>query len=82
MSDRCRSCKAPIRWAVTVEHNRPIPLDADPHPDGNIRLVAAHDRGGAPRAMVIAADAREQLAGELYRSHFATCPFADEHRRR
>lgn len=81
MSDRCRTCKAEIRWAVT-EQGRPIPLDLEPVPDGNIRLAAAHALGGMARAIVVPEQRRGELAGELYRPHFASCPHADQHRRR
>jgi hypothetical protein len=81
MSERCRTCKAPIRWAVT-EQGRPIPLDLDPQPDGNICLAAAHAHGGMARAIVIPEQRRADWEGELYRAHWATCEFADEHRRR
>jgi len=80
MSDRCRTCKAEIKWAIT-DAGRLIPLDIEPQADGNIRLAAALVYGGTPRAIVIPADRRGELAGELYRPHFATCPHAGEHRR-
>jgi hypothetical protein len=80
MPDFCRSCRAPIRWAVT-ESGRRLPLDRDPAPDGNVRLAAAQVRGGTPRAVVVAAEKRPDLAGELYVPHWATCKFADQHRK-
>jgi hypothetical protein len=81
MPDRCRSCRAEIRWAVT-ETGRRMPLDFDPHPDGTIRLSATPIHGGAPHAVVIPPERRHEFAGELYRTHFATCPNAAQHRRR
>ena len=81
MPDRCRSCKAPIRWAVT-EAGRPIPLDLEPVDAGNVRLDDARVPGGAPIAVIVFSEDREAFAGELYLSHFATCPYAQEHRRR
>lgn len=33
----CGSCDAPIIWASTVK-GRPMPVDAEPDPDGNILL--------------------------------------------
>jgi hypothetical protein len=76
MTDVCRACKAPIVWAKT-EAGRPMPLDAEPVDGGNVALVDGI-------VVVLGAAARERLDGklELYRSHFATCPFADDFRRR
>jgi hypothetical protein len=78
--DRCRTCKAQIRWAVT-EQGYPIPLDAEPVGDGNLRLAGARFKGGTPRALIVPKAERAGLDGELYRTHFVTCPFADEHRK-
>lgn len=68
--DRCRTCKAPVRW-VTTTSGRPMPIDPEPRADGNIMLddhdvahvVGANDPRGA------------------WVSHFATCPDAATHRR-
>jgi DICT domain-containing protein len=82
MSDHCRACKAPIVWAKT-ENGRPMPLD--PHPDtaGNVTLVHIDDR---LIAIIVERDVLEALraGGDrrvFYRSHFASCPFANEFRR-
>jgi hypothetical protein len=59
-----------------------MPVDLDPHPEGNVRLV---DRPGtAPSAVVLRVEdlTRSRALGEhLYRSHFVTCPNAARHRR-
>jgi hypothetical protein len=76
----CRSCSAPIVW-VGTERGKAMPLDAQPY-DGDdpsglfvIRVVDG-------KALAIAVPP-EAFAGEpLYRSHFATCPQADQWRRR
>lgn len=82
----CRSCKAPMLW-VTLPSGKRNPLDAEPSPDGNILLLELQDRGGRPWRLAtvvqnddLLAEARE-LGVPLYRSHFATCPDAEEHRR-
>lgn len=88
----CRSCSAPIIWAVSnpeLKSGRPMPVDAAPHPNGNVLLARdpsiPHDPG-APvviRATVMRAG---QIAGAradgnvLYRPHWATCPHADRWR--
>ena len=76
MSDRCRTCKAPIVWAVS-ENGKWMPLDATPNPRGEWRLF-----GDAPRADYVPADRRAELADQLLVAHWATCPHADDHRRR
>jgi len=81
VTEVCRSCKAPIRWAVT-ESERWIPLDLHPVPAGNLWLVPSRLRQGPPRALVVDPEDRERFAGELYLAHFATCPDANQHRRR
>jgi hypothetical protein len=78
----CRSCHAPITWAVT-EHGRSMPLDAKPVDLNELTSVAGlfalRDLGDEQVAIAATPD---QLPGEpLYRSHFATCPHADQHRR-
>jgi hypothetical protein len=79
MADRCRTCKAPIRWAIT-DQGYPIPLDLEPVDDGNLRLAGARYKGGTPRALHVAPENRAEFAGELYRTHFVTCPYAEQHR--
>jgi len=67
----CKGCNATIEWHKTSE-GKNIPLDPDPHPEGNLtfdarlRVVVAA-RGSKPK---------------MYRSHFATCPKAGEFRKR
>lgn len=53
-----------------------MPVDVEPRADGTFALYGAGDN--APIAV------RESPAGNsdwLYVSHFATCPFADQHRK-
>jgi hypothetical protein len=73
---RCRSCQAEIVWAVTDTGKR-MPLDAEPvsaahRPSG---LFVLDEGGEHPLAFTLAA------GQPLYRSHFATCPNADQHRK-
>lgn len=84
----CRSCAAPIRWAVAASSGRTMPLDAAPTLDGNIELVDHGPRweGGEMerRAVVFAGlelHAARERGAVLYLSHFVTCPNRDEHRR-
>jgi hypothetical protein len=74
MSDTCRSCGAALLWAITPKGKR-MPLDAAPVEGG---LWFAYDVAGEKHC----APARAGAEGPLYTSHFATCPQADQHRRR
>lgn len=79
---RCRSCQAPILWALT-EKGRRMPLDQEPYtgpePAG-LFVLRAGVGAGPPKAIAVTPDA---FPGEpVYRSHFSTCPNAKEHRRR
>ncbi|GAA2364819.1 hypothetical protein [Streptomyces carpaticus] len=72
LASTCRSCAAPIIWAVTPRQQR-MPLDALPDPSGN---VAVHrDVAGRLRARVVSGE-RPTLEGSerLHMPHFASCP--------
>lgn len=80
-TSQCRSCRADVIWASTVNGRR-MPVDATPNPDGNVVLV---DQGVTepPLAIVVHTE-REQAetpADALHTSHFQTCPHAAKHRR-
>jgi hypothetical protein len=80
-TSECRSCHAKIVWAVTTK-GRPIPIDPEPVPDGNIIL---EPRGTSwrplpPLATVWTHGAQDGVV--LYKSHFATCPAAAKFRKR
>jgi hypothetical protein len=70
MSDTCRSCGAPIRWAITDHGNR-IPLDPEPAEVGNLILVQRDGQLHAAHAVP-----------GTHVSHYATCPQAAEWRKR
>lgn len=74
----CRSCDAPIVWALT-ENGKKMPVDADRNDsDGNVTL--AEENGELLARVFPTPEARtEGQAG--YTSHFATCPNANEFRR-
>ena len=72
-------------WTVSVATGKRMPLDPVPVPGGNVRLLPAEHLGAPPRSAVVgpAIDLfDDQDDGTRYVSHFATCPNADEHRRR
>ncbi len=69
MSDRCKSCEAPVKWVrmatggkmlVNLPPEKRVVIDDRPHD------------AGSPLGSV----------QDTYTSHFATCPKADEHRRK
>lgn len=72
----CKSCKAPMRWAVTATGRR-MPIDSEPNANGNIVLEvlpAPHGPTGAKvRALVIGPNDRVTQGVLQFRSHFATC---------
>lgn len=76
---RCRSCQAEIVWARTSA-GRPMPLDAEPNPAGTCTLE--HTAEGALLVRVDPSPPLEVDTRPRYTSHFATCPHADQHRKR
>lgn len=68
MSATCGSCGAPLEWAKTLR-GRSIPVDPETVESGNLRVVDGIAYFGSPGS------------GDRV-SHFATCPNADQHRRR
>ena len=65
---RCKSCQAPITWAVT-EGGKKIPLDAASKE--RRACVIGEEPDGSPGVAI----------RDTYLSHFATCPDAAKHRR-
>ena len=69
----CRSCGAKIVWAIT-ENGKRAPFDAEPiDMRGTFALVPFAD----PERL----EAQSASGDRRYRSHFATCPNAAEHRK-
>lgn len=68
----CSSCGAAIVWAVT-ERGRRMPLDAGPVAEP-VGFILRREHEGATGLRAIPAQ-------PVYRSHFASCPDADRHRR-
>lgn len=80
----CRTCEAPIVWALTAK-GKDIPVDEKPVDDGNLVLVddtIETDRGPQKVKRARSPDALLEAGLPRYKSHFATCPDAEEHRRR
>ena len=74
----CSSCEAPIFWAKTV-NGRAIPIDLEScGDDGNIEVLFGSD--GSVTANVVGKQ-RGLFPALRYKSHFATCPNAADHRK-
>lgn len=76
---RCRSCDAAITWVLLPSGKR-MPVDADAHQAGGVVFDGCADADGTQKAHHLKAD-EERTGGDRYRSHFQTCPQADQHRR-
>jgi len=85
MTDRCRSCHAPIRWIRTLA-DKLIPLDANEDgsalivEDGNVRTEKVTELGITRSRATVLGPLEASTETDLYRSHFATCPNAGEWR--
>lgn len=72
----CRSCGAEILWARTV-NGRAIPLDREPAPGGNVEFTGVLDV-----VRVLAAPVDDFARTPRRFPHHATCPQADQWRKR
>ena len=70
----CRSCNAPIFWAVSV-NGKSIPMNEEPVDNGNL-AITCYD-GNTP---VVGRATDSEV--ERYTSHFATCADAPSWRKR
>lgn len=85
MSAICKSCKAEIHWLKQAEFDgTPVvgakanPIDAAPHPDGNLVISVGL---GLYRFATGNEKEMQKLHGKkLYISHFQTCPYAEKFR--
>lgn len=80
-SSVCRSCGAPIMWALTDQAR--MPLDAEPDPAGLLEIIG-RERDGTPLVRFVRSHpdvASDPSDPPRYRSHFATCPHAAGWRR-
>ena len=80
----CRSCGAPLRWAVMESTGSAFPLDPAATDVGNIGVVSwrMRDHGAHTPVCAIKPAADRALTAYRYTSHFATCSAADSHRRK
>lgn len=73
----CDSCDAEVFW-VRFPSGKAMLVDAQPRSDGNVEVL---ETDGGLRVRVLRA-VEPSVTGLRYGSHFATCPKADEHRKR
>jgi hypothetical protein len=66
---RCRSCGAAVEWAENVKTGKRIPFDAP--------IVPVRTQGDVLGGLVV-----ETVDTTVTTSHFATCPQANDWRRR
>jgi hypothetical protein len=87
---KCKSCQAPIIWAVSGGSGKHVPIDPEPQRIGTVLLREVAE-GKPPVAHVTTSEERDRMRFEnsmvdepllLHVSHFATCPDAAHHRRR
>lgn len=75
----CSTCGAPIEWARTAKAGKAIPLDLGEYSTGNLDVIRRED--GTAVVQVLPLDEARKIGRPLRRSHFASCPDADRHRR-
>lgn len=71
----CKSCGKPVMW-VKMDSGKPMPLDPTPTPLGNICAMLDRDTGEH-----VGWYSRDVDKAQRYKSHFATCPHAEKHRK-
>ncbi len=72
----CITCGGDVFWAKTIDGKK-IAIDAATASDGNIAL---EEQFGALIAHVLSLGALKALAGDRFRSHFATCREREQRR--
>ena len=77
---KCSSCGASIHWAVTEKRDKRIHIDVEPVPDGNL-VIDVQERGRRLVAREFQPLFDQDRQAHRFRSHFASCPYADEHRK-
>lgn len=89
----CKSCRAPVFFAINETSGKREPIDLEAREDGNIEVVGKTRRVLDDDSVDETPVVRHLKKGEVdtlpgfdipdrYVSHFATCPDADRHRRR
>ena len=75
--EKCeKGCGASFAWAITTKGRR-MPVDPTPVPKGNLALGTDHL--GVLQVFIVGPG--DEVKGDRYVSHFATCPNASRFRR-
>ena len=84
---KCKTCGAPIVWISMLGSGKKMPVNEDP-----VLVLLSHgtEKFITPNGVVVTGcrigdgydDYPDDNVVEAYESHFATCPQANEHRRR
>jgi hypothetical protein len=75
VADQCRSCHAPVIWAISPAGAR-SPIDPEPVAEGNVLLLKPHALRDWTLAVVLSGDILEtaRARGPLWVSHWSSCP--------
>lgn len=83
---KCRSCGAEIRW-IRMQSGKSMPVDpkmlAARLPEADEKTEVLITEGGATiRGVVCDLDFLDDIQWPCFRPHWASCPHADQHRKR
>ena len=80
---KCKACKAEIRF-IKLKSGKAIPVNPSPAyiEDGNGKEIIITDDGRISNGRLEIVTSQNQFLTRGYISHFATCPFANNFRRR
>ena len=86
MMPKCRSCGAEIRW-IRMQSGKSMPVDtkmlAARLPEADEKTEVLITEGGATiRGVVCELDFLDDIQWPCFRPHWASCPHADQHRKR
>lgn len=77
----CRSCGAPLRFTKNQTTGKWLPIDPEPHENGNITIdQAGFSTVHGPEGVLAALEADPDV--RLYLSHHSTCPDGKQWRTR
>lgn len=72
----CNSCHAPIFWASTTAKGKPMPLDLEPHDNGNVEVIEGQHGPLATVLGPLEVQLARGVGSDLFMPHHATCPDA------
>lgn len=78
---KCRSCGAPIFYAVYSTTGRKMPIDRDPTAAGSLAVGFGSPGSFAERKAFYVPKPERGGRTDLFTSHFETCPDASSFRR-